>query len=172
MTVTSKVRREAALMLGLAALVFAPALMAGQGTPPGRSEGFPDLVGALKATPGCIGVETAMTQTGKRVIFAWFEDKKAVLNWYYSETHQAAMKQFFPTFSAHTPLTGVPDGVPVLAVASLTMAERAPSAATSLAISQIAIELYSPLPGGLALGGRFAPAALPVPGLRDVTMPK
>jgi hypothetical protein len=35
---------------------------------------FPDLVGPLKATPGCLGVETARTASGKMVIFAWFED--------------------------------------------------------------------------------------------------
>src|ERR1044071_9190060 len=50
--------------------------------------GFPDLVGGLKATPGCLGVETAKTASGKTVIFAWFEDKKALLKWYYSAPHQ------------------------------------------------------------------------------------
>ena len=32
-------------------------------------------------------------------------------------------------------------------------------------VSQIAIELYAPLPGGLAAGGRFAPSTVDVPGL-------
>lgn len=35
---------------------------------------FPDLVAALKKSPGCLGVETARTASGKAVIFAWFED--------------------------------------------------------------------------------------------------
>jgi hypothetical protein len=35
----------------------------------------------------------------------------------------------------------------------------------------IAIELYAPLPGGIAAGGRFAPASMNVPGLMDVPMP-
>ena len=34
-------------------------------------------------------------------------------------------------------------------------------------VSQIAIELYAPLPGGLAAGGRFAPSAVKVPGLLE-----
>jgi hypothetical protein len=34
-----------------------------------------------------------------------------------------------------------------------------------LPVSQIAIELYAPLPGGLAAGGRFAPSSVKVPGL-------
>jgi hypothetical protein len=40
---------------------------------------LPELV---KASPGCLGVATAMTTSGKRLIFAWFEDKKAALAWY------------------------------------------------------------------------------------------
>jgi hypothetical protein len=172
MTITKRVSREVGLFVLFALLVFTPAMMSGQQAPQGRPGGFPDLVGALKATPGCIGVETAMTSTGKRVIFAWFEDKKAVLNWYYSDVHQATMKQFFPQSGGHTPLAGVPDGVPVMAIASLTMAERAPGEPASMPFSQIAIELYSPQPGGIALGGSFGPAALKVPGLQTLDFKK
>src|SRR6185312_1006643 len=57
---------------------------------------FPDLVGPLKATPGCLGVETARTASGKMVIFAWFEDKRAVMRWYTSEMHQQLMKMSGP----------------------------------------------------------------------------
>jgi hypothetical protein len=32
-------------------------------------------------------------------------------------------------------------------------------------VPQIAIELYAPLPGGLAVGGRFAPSSVKVPGM-------
>jgi hypothetical protein len=160
------------MLLLLAALVFTPTVLAGQAPPPGRPSGFPDLVGALRATPGCLGVETAMTQTGKRVIFAWFEDRKAVLNWYYSDAHQAVMRQFFSKSSGRRPLADVPDGPPVLAIASLTMADRATGDGTSLPFSQISIELYTPLPGGISLGGRFAPSALTVPGLREANFKK
>src|SRR5262245_39549935 len=41
-----------------------------------------DLVKGLKETPGCLGVETARTSSGKNVIFAWFEGKEAVIDWY------------------------------------------------------------------------------------------
>src|SRR5438046_2328865 len=51
------------------------------------ARGFPDFVSALKAAPGCLGVEAARTQSGKNVVFAWFENKQAVLNWYYSDVH-------------------------------------------------------------------------------------
>jgi hypothetical protein len=39
-----------------------------------------------------------------------------------------------------------------------------------LPVSQIAIELYAPLPAGLAAGGRFAPSTVKVKGLVDVPL--
>src|SRR5262245_16247020 len=50
-----------------------------------------ELVVALKSSPGCLGVETGQMNSGKVTIFAWFEDKKAVLDWYYGDAHQSAM---------------------------------------------------------------------------------
>jgi hypothetical protein len=168
-----KVLRELGGALVLAAVIFGPSSLASQAPPaqpPGG--GFPDLVGALNATPGVLGVETARTSSGKQVIFAWFENKKAVLAWYYSDTHRSVQKMFAPDAPARTPLADVPDdGQPILAIASLTLS-GAPSAANPIPVSQIAIELYRPLPGGLAGGGRFAPSAMKVPGLVDVTIPK
>jgi hypothetical protein len=158
----------------LAAAIFGPTLAAGQPPaqrpqPPG---GFPDLVGALKATPGCLGVETARTSSGKNVIFAWFENKKAALAWYYSDTHRGVQKMFAPGSGDRTPMPDVPDdGSPILAIASITPSNAPPSAAMPMPVSQIAIELYKPLPGGLAAGGRFAPSTLKVPGLVDVPLP-
>jgi heme-degrading monooxygenase HmoA len=72
-----------------------------EGRPRGPMAGFPDLVGGLKATPGCIGVETARTSGGKNVIFAWFRDKAAVLSWYKSDMHRGAQDRFFPNRPAH-----------------------------------------------------------------------
>src|SRR5262245_9504018 len=57
--------------------------------------GFPDLIGMPKTSPGVLGVDAARgTMNGKMVIFAWFENKKAALDWYYSAGHQALMNQF------------------------------------------------------------------------------
>jgi hypothetical protein len=164
--------REIGAVLVLAAVIFGPTLAAGQtaGQSQPASGALPDLVGALKATPGCLGVDTARTSSGKQVIFAWFENKKAVLNWYYSDTHQAVKHMFAPG-SERTPLADVPDdGSPVLAIASLTPT-GAPGTGVMPAVSQIAIELYRPLPGGIAAGGRFGPSTMNVPGLVDVPMP-
>jgi len=163
--------RELGSALVLAAVVLGPSIAAGQ-APAQPGGGLPDLVGALKATPGVLGVETARTQSGKQVIFAWFENKKAALTWYYSDTHRTLQKAFAPGSPARTPMADVPDdGSPVLAIASLTFS-GAPTAAAPFPVSQIAIELYKPLPGGLAAGGRFAPSAMKVPGLVDVPLPK
>jgi len=168
-----KLLREGCAIGLLAAALFVPTVVAEQARPPQAPPGFPDLVGALNATPGCVGVEVARTGSGKQVIFAWFENKKAVLNWYYSDTHQGAIKQFFPQAlngPKRTPLADVPDEGPVMAIASITLTDRPPSDATTLPVSQIAIELYQPLPGGIFLGGRFAPSAIKVQGLREVSL--
>jgi len=136
------------------------------GEPPhGDKDGiFPDLAGAVKATPGCLGVETANTESGKEVIFAWFEDKKAALAWYYSPTHQDLMTNFFPGGGASgKPLASVPEGSgPIMVIASVTPNEK-PTEQDPSPFKQIAIELYQPLGGGLAIGGRFAPVQMEVP---------
>src|SRR5207249_11638704 len=101
---------------------------------------FPDLVGALKASPGCLGVDTAKTQSGKQVIFAWFEDKQAVLKWYHSKVHQKVMREFFPLDEYPKPLKEVADDSgPILVIASLTMAKEGKFKELQLPISQIAI---------------------------------
>ena len=156
-----------------AASVVVVALLAGV-RPAGAQElGFGDLVGALEAIEGVVGVETAQTSSGKQVIFAWFEDKAAVVRWYYSAMHRGVQDAFFPDRPAHVPLEHVPDDVgPIMAIASVTMADSAQFADTMLPISQIAIELYQPLPGGLFLGSRFAPDGVKVEGMRSVTSPQ
>jgi hypothetical protein len=152
----------------LAAVIFAPAaITAAQTTAPSPNPvmNLPEIV---KAQPGVLGVETAQTSSGKLVIFAWFEHKKAALAWYYSQTHQALMKMAGDSSRSRTPMADVPDdGRPILAIASLTLAKPANGIPHSglPAVSQIAIELYAPLPGGLAAGGRFAPVSVNVPGL-------
>lgn len=162
--------KNLALGLALAALVFTPALLAQQAVTVPPLSAFPDLIGGLRNTPGCLGVETARTASGKQVIFAWFENRKAVMNWYYSDTHVAAMRLVGNAPSAH-PMAAVPDDdVPVLAVASVTLASSTTDTSSPMALSQIAIELYRPLPGGVSVGGRFAPASMNIPGLVDLPM--
>ena len=65
--------RELGAVLVLAAAIFAPVVIAAQAPPAG---GLPDLVGALKATPGVLGVDAGHMLSGKQVIFAWVETSR------------------------------------------------------------------------------------------------
>ena len=164
---TKTLFKETLAALLLAGAIFAPAVVAFAQTapPPNPLMALPE---AIKATPGCLGVETAMTSSGKMVIFAWFENKKAALAWYYSQTHQALVKMGGGSSRPGGPMTDVPDdGKPIMAIASVTLSRAQDGIPPSglPPVSQIAVELYSPLPGGLAAGGRFAPMSVNVPGL-------
>lgn len=131
--------------------------------PPAKNVPFGDLVGALKATPGCLGAESARTSSGKQVIFAWFENKAAAVRWYNSDVHRNLMKKFFPDIPVNRkPMADIPDDSgPILAVASVTFGE--PSKENPSPFKQIAIELYQPVSGGLAIGGTFAPEKMKIP---------
>ncbi len=135
------------------------------------SGGFPNVLGALKAAPGCLGVETGQTASGRRVIFAWFESKKTLVDWYHSEAHQKAMKSVFPNQAFdRQPLPDLAeDAGPILTIVSVKFAD-APKGDGPPPIAAIGIELYGPLPGGVAVGGRFAPDAVKVPGLREIDL--
>jgi len=156
----------AAVALALVCSWITPALAQ---APPGD---FASVVSAARAWPGCLGVETGQTSSGKRVIFAWFEGKKALVAWYRSEVHQKAMKTAFPNQAFdREPLPDTPeDSGPILAIVSLKLLDAPRPGATSLPIATIGIELYTPLPGGVAVGGRFAPDALKVRGLREIEL--
>ena len=133
---------------------------------------FPDLLGGLKSTEGCLGVETAQTASGKNVIFAWFKDKPSVVKWYYSETHQTVLDLFVTDdeYPQHKPLEKIADAAgPIMVVASMTPADTPHFEGLAIPVSQIAIELYEALPGGAYLGSRFAPDSVKVEDMEDIT---
>ena len=132
------------------------------------STGFPNVINALKASPGCLGVETGQTSSGRQVIFAWFEGKKALVEWYHSDVHQRAMRTAFPDAPFdRQPLPDLPDDTgTILAIVSVKFSGATDARPPS--ISSIGIELYGPLPGGVAVGGRFAPEVIKVRGLREI----
>ena len=134
--------------------------------------GFPNVVGALKTAPGVLGVETGQTASGRQVIFAWFEGKKALVDWYHSDVHQRAMRSVYPgQVFDRQPLPDLPENTgPILTIVSVKFAGAPALGASAPRIVSIGIELYAPLPGGVAVGGRFAPEALKVPGLRDIDL--
>ena len=166
--------RELGAVLVLAAAIFSPVMIAAQ-APASPAAGLPDLVGALRATPGVLGVDAGQMISGKQVIFAWFENKQAVMNWYNSDVHRKLMSDFSSGGRRpEGPLAGITDDSgPIMTIASITMDPAAmKSGDYKGATRQIAIELYAPLPGGLAAGGRFAPSTVTVPGLREAPATK
>jgi hypothetical protein len=120
-------------------------------------------------------VEAAQTQSRKNMIFAWFENKAAAMAWYNSPAHKFLRRSAAAAGAAgdHEPMAGVPEDVPVLAVASLKMAGAGekPLPGMPMPVTEISIELYTPLPGGIRYGGGFAPEALKVEGRTDISAP-
>lgn len=133
---------------------------------------FPDLVSGLRATPGIIDVKVAVIDGKKQTIFAWFKNKAAVDAWYNSPMHRNAMAKFFPNMrgAPHAVMGFADDKVPILVVASVTPSDHPHINGSRLAVSQIAIEMYTPVAGGIVFGSGFGPDNLDVPGLRRVTV--
>jgi hypothetical protein len=153
-----------------------PVLSGAQGVYPGEPGFGEQLAKAVLASPGALGIETGRTTKGRLVIFAWFENKKALVDWYKSDFHMRGVKWAFPnqTFDRE-PLPDMPENSgQILALVTLKFADKsasdaaAPGAASRPPIESIGIELYTPLPGGVAVGGRFAPKSVRVPGLREI----
>ncbi|MFG0286511.1 MAG: hypothetical protein ACF8R7_19015 [Phycisphaerales bacterium JB039] len=171
--------RRSALVVGFLALAGAAALGLTQpqgnqpeGNQPRQSPAVDlgqMLVAGLKQTEGCLGVEMAQTSSGKSVIMAWFEDREAVRRYYNHPTHIAMMRMLGGDPAAHTPLEHVAEDTPVLVIASLVMSQENKIAGAPMPISQIAIELYAPLPGGAYINGRMAPEGFPVEHMKNYT---
>jgi hypothetical protein len=87
-------------------------------------------------------------------------------------THQTAMRTVFPDVPFdRQPLPDLPDDSgPILTIVSVKFADAPRPDTTASPIVSIGIELYGPLPGGVAVGGRFAPEALKVRGLREISL--
>jgi hypothetical protein len=127
------------------------------------------LIKALKQIDGCLGVDAASWQSGKQSIVAWFENKDAVVDWYYSSVHQALIKNLVgDPDEAGEPLAHISDDEgPIMVLATLTLDRQSKGTGVRLPISQISIELFAPLPGGASVGGRLAPDAFRVPHMKS-----
>jgi hypothetical protein len=128
------------------------------------------IMAGLRKAPGCMGADLGQLQSGKFVIFAWFESKKALMDWYHSTEHQKVASTVWPERdTTRVPLAEIPDDVgPVMAVAAaspIPAAELKPGQPPSM---RLGIEIYKPLPGGIRFsGGSFAPTGFK-PGLREI----
>lgn len=129
------------------------------------------LIAGLKETEGCLGVDTGRMMSGKTTIIAWFENKGAVKEWYYSMSHERLLDDLVAADEPldHEPLAFIEDEtIPIMVIVSMTFAEEGTFDSIDLPISQIAVELFAPLPGGLHLGGRLSPETFIVPHMLDL----
>ncbi|MEM9560246.1 MAG: hypothetical protein AAF995_08055 [Planctomycetota bacterium] len=159
------------LLAGLLAVGAGGAWMAGTGSavqqPGGMGADFGSrLVEGLKQFPGCHDAVAAQINTGQLSIIAWFEDRQAALRWYNSEQHERLI-QLAGDEPSDKPMAHVPEDVPIMVMATLRMG--APGDETlnpRMPVSEISIEMYTPLPGGAMFGGRLTPAAVDIPHMR------
>ncbi len=158
---------------GVAAALVGTSAVSALNPPPPQQSGysiadFPDLGKGIAETPGCLGVSTlTQDRSQKQIIAAWFENRKAMERWYYSPMHTGAMSKFFPRLGKSTkPFAAFTDEkAPMLVIASVTPGDKPVGNGSELKVAQIAIEAYTPVPGGVAFGGTFAPSKMEIPGL-------
>ena len=164
----------AGVVLGVGGVVVVPSAISQEegersGDQP-AAQGGPNfgqmLVDGLRGTEGCVGVEVAdMQYSGMSTIIAWFENREAAERWYYSPTHRFMMQAVGSSPENHKPLQHVPNpDEPLMVMASIKPV--APGEASAIPgpmpISAISIEVYQPVPGGAAVGGRLLPAEIEV----------
>lgn len=96
----------------------------------------------LDKQPGLVGVHvlSSIDHPGMLVILTWWENKKALNDWFYSETHQGIITQYYGN-GGRGPATTKTNG----STGAMTQS------------SQVGIELFAPLPGGMAFGGGLTP---------------
>jgi tetratricopeptide (TPR) repeat protein len=94
----------------------------------------------LEKQPGLLGVHalSSIDNRGMLVILTWWENKKALNDWFYSETHQGIIGEFYGKAQ--------PEAGPV------------GSGTPTGGMGQVGIELFTPLPGGMVFGGGLTPA--------------
>jgi hypothetical protein len=117
------------------------------------------LVEALRGTEGCLGAEAGSIGPGRVFIIAWFENRAAAMNWYEHPTHVRMMEASkIDDPEGKPPMDGIPDDVPIMAIATMEFAGPPAVEGATIPFSAISIELYTPLEGGLKLNRGMAPA--------------
>jgi heme-degrading monooxygenase HmoA len=136
------------------------------------------LLNEIAAIEGVHGVTSARTHDGVELIFAWFENRQAVLRWFRSDYHRQILRE------ARRPEDGIAaDGFgddvgPILVVATASYAGQPLGPEASMfddpagrMPTSFSIEYYTPLPGGAYRRRPFAPMAVAghIEGIRDIT---
>lgn len=103
-------------------------------------ESMKSFLAKLEKQPGLLGVHalSSIDNRGMLVILTWWENKKALNDWFYSETHRGIISQFYGSAR--------PESGPV--------GSQTPTGG----MGQVGIELFTALPGGMVFGGGLTPA--------------
>lgn len=137
---------------------------------PAQQAGDPGdiLINALKASPGCLGVNACQWQDGRKSIFAWFKDKPSTVAWYNHPVHSYMMRGMGS--EPGKALQHVADDAgPIMVIATITESDENLVPGFPISINQVSIELYEVLPGGAMLNGRLAPEGVEIPHMKDFT---
>jgi hypothetical protein len=131
--------------------------------PAAQAQGLDFFVTAMKDAPGCLGLENAKVMGGRLALFGWFDSAAsadAFINGPICQGMRQMAKVPDSAVVKSTPVKG-----PVLVVVSFTPSKdpKAP-----MGLGQIAVERMTPVTGGFAYGGRFAPDKVAVKGLISV----
>lgn len=129
------------------------------------------MVEQLRGVEGCLGAEAGRIAGNKVFIVAWFENKAAAMRWYDHPMHQRLMKAANmeddkheehaegkdDDHEEHEEMEGVPDDLPVMAIATMEFGGPPAVEGSQIPFSAISIELYTAVKGGLRINGGFAP---------------
>lgn len=127
------------------------------------------LLGALRETEGCLKAEAVQFQDGRLAILAWFQNKDAAVRWYNNGFHQRMVAMTGGKPEDRQPLEHVKDpNQPLMVIASMVMDPANKRVPGPMPISEISIEIYTPVPGGAMIGGRLAPKGFEVPHMREL----
>ena len=96
------------------------------------------IIRQLEGYPGLLGkhVVASLDHPGMFIIFTWWKNKQALNDWFYGDLHQGWMRQRGSVMSGET------------------------SVASGEMPSQVAMEVFAGLPGGVQINGGFIPSAI------------
>lgn len=129
------------------------------------------LIDGLKSVEGCLGAESARFNNGKVSIFGWFEDAEAARRWYHHPVHAQLLGMAGEDPNRPKPLAHVPDGVPVMVIATIRPTDQPKIPGVPLPVDQISIELFTPAPGGAYINARLSPETFKVEHMRKIEIP-
>ena len=111
---------------------------------------------------GYLGSRVAVSEDGRqRMVFVWFKNQAAMMNWYENQVEKEVLRPFFPDLMGQKPkLNGsLAPNQPVMLVATLSPDFYGKKQLRCVGISHASFEVFASAGPALALGPTFAPAS-------------